>query len=194
MSSEPEFKRYPPFMYIDKTQSVSPQVMEHIHVARFKDLVDDRDIFPDIKDSPNPRRHFHVISEGSHIGPSKITTPHHFHMSYLEVPPGATAGLHAHALPEVFIPLTGRFQIIYGDHGENTLDLEPYDTVSVPPGVMRNFKNVGNVNGLMIVIYDGPGEVLGKIFINREAADELVRTRPQLARQFLRPEDMGAAP
>lgn len=193
MGANETFVRYPSYMYIDKTVSVSPEEVEAKYVARFKDLVDDDDIFPDIKLQANRRRHFHVISEGHHIGPSKITMPHHFHMSYLEVPPGGTAGLHAHALPEVFIALTGRFQIIFGDHGEHAIELEPYDTISVPVGVMRNFKNVGNVNGLLMVIYDGPGEVLGKIFMNREAADDLIRTRPQLAQQFIRPEDWGAA-
>lgn len=193
MITPPGFERYPPYMYVDATRSVSPQEMEAKYVARFKDLVDDDEVFPDIKQARNPRRHFHVISENNHIGPAGITTPHHFHMSYLEVPPGVSAGLHAHALPEVFIALSGRFQIIYGDQGEHTLELEQYDAVSVPVGVMRNFKNVGNVNGLLMVIYDGPGEVLGKIFISPDAAQDLIHNRPQLARHFLRPEDRGEA-
>lgn len=177
-------QRYQLKLYVDKTIHVDPADMEAKHVARFKDLVDDQDVFADIKNG-NPRRHFHVISEDSHLGPARITTPHHFHMSYLEVPPGVSANIHAHAAPEIFIPMTGRFQIIYNDNGTDAVDLEPLDAVSVPVGLMRTFKNVGTVNGLLMVIYDGPGEVLGKIYVSAEEAEKVRRESPKLAEDIL---------
>lgn len=185
------FKRYPPYMKIANTVSITPEDMEARHVARFSDLEDDVDVFPDIQEV-NPRKHFHVISRDHHIGPARIPLPHHFHLSFMEVPPGGTAGLHAHETPEVFIVLSGRVQMIYGDDGEHVTELGQYDTISIPPRVMRNFKNVGNVSAFMIVIYDGPGDVLGEIFVNREAAKNLLQEQPGLAAKLLRPEDIDA--
>lgn len=169
---------------IAATRAIEPAELEQSYVARFKDLVEDPEVFADIKQPGGQRRHFHVISENNHIGPAKITTPHHFHMSYLEVPPGSAALLHAHDAPEIFIAMTGRFVIQYGDDGQQQLELEPLDVVSVPVGLMRTFKNVGNVSGILMVIYDGPGNVLDKIFMHQQLADDLVANKPDLAREL----------
>lgn len=176
--------RYRMKFYVDNTISITPEELERRYIARFKDLVDDTEIFADINTAQGQRRHFHVISENGHLGPAKITTPHHFHISYLEVPPGTSAALHAHDAPEIFIPITGKFAILYGDRGEHEAALDPLDTISVPPGLMRTFKNIGNVNGILMVIYDGPGEVLGKIFVNEETAEKMKAEHPALAREF----------
>ena len=169
---------------IAPTRSISPAEMERTSVARFKDLQEDPNIFADIKQPGGTRRHFHVISENNHIGPARITGRHHFHMSYLEVPPGSSAMLHAHDAAEIFIPISGRFAIIYGDDGEHQVDLEPLDTISVPIGVMRTFKNIGNVNGVLMVLYDGVGDVLDKIFIHQRLANDLIANKPDLARDL----------
>lgn len=180
----PNDTRYQMKLYVDKTIAVAPEEMEARHVARFRDLVDDTEIFADIKTPTGQRRHFHVISEKAHLGPAKITTPHHFHISYLEVPPGVRAALHAHDAPEVFIPMSGRFAIHYGDQAQHRLDLDPLDTVSVPAGLMRTFENTGNTNAILMVIYDGPGEVLGKIYVNEDTAARMRQEQPELARDF----------
>ena len=177
-------ERYQMRMAVKDSIPIEPAELESKHVARFHDLVDDSDIFADIKTPAGQRRHFHVISEGGHLGPAKITTPHHFHISYLEVPPGTSAGLHSHDLPEVFIPMQGKFAILYGDHGEHSVELDPFDTISVPVGLIRTFKNIGNVNGLLMVIYDGPGEILGKLSVTSEIAEDLRRKSPAVARGF----------
>lgn len=177
-------QRYQMKMYVGKTIEVDPKVMEEKHLARFQDLVDDDEIFADIKTTEGRRRHFHVISENGHLGPAKITTPHNFHVSYLEVPPGIRAALHAHDAPEIFIPMNGKFALHYGDRAEHRLALDPLDTVSVPAGLMRTFENVGNTNAILMVIYDGPGEVLGKIYVNEETASRMRREKPDLARSF----------
>ncbi len=176
--------RYAMKLYVDDTISISPEEVEAKYLARFRDLVDDQEVFADIKSPEGRRRHFHVISENGHLGPAKITTPHHFHISYLEVPPGMSAALHAHDAPEVFIPMTGKFALLYGDHGEHAVEMDPFDTFSVPIGVMRTFKNIGITSAILMVIYDGPGEVLGKIFVNEETAEAMRKNTPQVARDF----------
>jgi mannose-6-phosphate isomerase-like protein (cupin superfamily) len=184
MQPETDTQRYKMKMYVKDTISITPEELESKYVARFDQLVDDSEIFADIKTQEGRRRHFHVISENNHLGPARITTPHNFHVSYLEVPPNTSAALHAHDLPEIFIPMTGRFAILFGDHGENSVELAPLDTISVPVGLMRTFKNIGNTNGILMVIYDGPGEVLGKIYVNSSTAEDMRQKNPVVARDF----------
>jgi uncharacterized RmlC-like cupin family protein len=70
-----------------------------------------------------------------------------------ECPPGNGAGLHAHEQSiENFFCLSGRFEVAWGDDGENTLVLEPMDLVSMPPGVCRSFKNIADDTGRLLVI------------------------------------------
>lgn len=169
-TSTPTRYRYSPSQELGR--NCTHEEMER-NIARYADLEDDVDIFPDIKaEEIGARKHYHVISPGSHLGPSRITTPHNFHMSYVVVPAGHGARLHAHRLPEVFIVMKGIFQIIWGNQGENSIELGPLDTVSVPVNVMRTFRNAGNEEGILQVIYDGPGEVLGEIFVRPSSAEK----------------------
>ncbi|MBN9425689.1 MAG: cupin domain-containing protein [Burkholderiales bacterium] len=154
---------------------ISPGDMKP-YIARFADLVEDKEIFPDIKTAPiGDRQHFHVISPNAHLGPSGITTPHQFHMSFLKVPPGHGARLHAHRLPEVFTVLRGRFAILWGNQAQHHVELGEFDTISVPNNVMRTFRNIGDEEGLLQVIYDGGGEVLGEIFVQPADQDHEVQ-------------------
>ena len=50
---------------------------------------------------------------------------------------------------------SSRFEISWGDRGENAIVLEPWDFVHVPKGVVRTFKNVGDVEGALFVIIQG---------------------------------------
>ena len=53
------------------------------------------------------------------------------------------------------MPLSGRWSITWGDEGENEVVLEPWDTISVPPGVMRGFQNVGDDEATLLAIVGG---------------------------------------
>jgi uncharacterized RmlC-like cupin family protein len=70
-----------------------------------------------------------------------------------ECPPGNGAGLHAHEQSvENFFCLDGRFEIAWGDTGEHSTVLEPMDFISIPPGVCRSFKNLGDKTARLLVI------------------------------------------
>ena len=66
-----------------------------------------------------------------------------FHLNLVRCEPGKSAPLHNHLTQEVFVALTGRWEVFWGPEGRCSLVLEPWDTVSVPPGVSRGFRNVG---------------------------------------------------
>jgi mannose-6-phosphate isomerase-like protein (cupin superfamily) len=66
-----------------------------------------------------------------------------------------SAALHYHPTVEVFMPASGKWAVFWGDDAENEIFLEPLDVVSVPPGVMRGFRNAGNETGVLIAILGG---------------------------------------
>jgi len=72
-----------------------------------------------------------------------------------ECPPGNGPGLHNHEITiENFLCLQGRFEVCWGDQGENRLELGPFDFVSVPSGVSRNFRNISDETGRLLAIIE----------------------------------------
>ena len=84
-----------------------------------------------------------------------------FHLNIVRCEPGRSAPLHSHLTQEVFVALTGRWEVFWGPTGERSLVLEPWDTVSVPPGLSRGFRNVGATEAFLIGIASGfdPGRI-----------------------------------
>jgi quercetin dioxygenase-like cupin family protein len=123
---------------------VTKEEMLSTRVARYKELkafphafLDtmipefERDIMSVIGDS---------VMEDSDMAPP-IANEHCFSIGLIRLEPGQGAGLHAHSTEEVFIPLNGKFTLIWGDKGDKEVTLEKWDTCSVPIGVMRGFRN-----------------------------------------------------
>ena len=65
-----------------------------------------------------------------------------FHLNIVRCEPGHAAPLHNHLTQEVFVALSGRWEVFWGPEGTRSLVLEPWDTISIPPGVSRGFPNV----------------------------------------------------
>lgn len=84
-----------------------------------------------------------------------------FHLSIVRCGPGKGTGLHNHKTVEVFMPLTGKWSVIWGDEGESELQIGQYDTVSIPPGVLRGFRNDSAEEALLLALVGGddPGRV-----------------------------------
>ncbi len=76
-----------------------------------------------------------------------------FNVAYVGAAPGNASGLHSHAEVEVFIPFSGQWSVFWneGDAREEVV-IGPMDCISVPPGVMRAFRNVGSEYGYLLVI------------------------------------------
>ena len=71
-------------------------------------------------------------------------------------PPGTGPSLHAHQQTyETFTVLKGRFEITWNDDGGERIKLDLFDTVSVPPGVCRAFRNISNEEGVLQVVITG---------------------------------------
>ncbi|HWA36367.1 MAG TPA: cupin domain-containing protein [Burkholderiales bacterium] len=84
-----------------------------------------------------------------------------YHMNLVRCAPGKSAPLHNHLTQEVFMPLSGTWEVFWGPEGARSLRLSPYDVISVPPGVSRGFRNAGTEEALLMGIAAGrdPGMI-----------------------------------
>ncbi|MEJ7584052.1 MAG: cupin domain-containing protein [Acidimicrobiales bacterium] len=85
-------------------------------------------------------------------------------MTVCEVDPGDGPALHAHhTTDEVFFVLQGRFRIEWGDRGEHAVELERFDTIAVPPRVVRRFENIGVETGYLLALVCGGAESITEV-------------------------------
>lgn len=84
-----------------------------------------------------------------------------FHLNIVCCEPGKSAPLHNHLTQEVFVALSGRWEVFWGPEGERRVVLETWDTVSVPPGVSRGFRNAGTEPAYLMGMASGqdPGMI-----------------------------------
>ena len=84
-----------------------------------------------------------------------------FHLNIVCCEPRGSAPLHNHRTQEVFVAPTGTWRVFWGPLGERSLVVEPWDTVSIPLGVSRGFRNVGDQPAYMMGLAGGrdPGNI-----------------------------------
>ena len=127
-------------------------------VARFGELRPSRQAFVDTRIPEHVRDIYNVIGRGVTEDPDlepAITAVEGFNVTYVGAGSGKGAALHSHSTVEVFIPLSGRWSVFWGDEGENEVVLDAFDCVSVPVGVMRGFRNVGEGRAYLMAILGG---------------------------------------
>jgi quercetin dioxygenase-like cupin family protein len=95
-------------------------------------------------------------------------------MTMAVCPPGTGPSLHAHQQTwETFTVLQGRFEIRWNDAGEHRIELDRFDTISVPPGVCRAFRNIGDEEGILQVLITGGVHDMSDIDFPEATAREL---------------------
>ncbi len=100
-------------------------------------------------------------------------------------PPGTGPSLHSHRKTfETFTVLKGRFEVYWNDDGGERVELEPFDTISVPPGVCRGFRNIADVEGILRVIISGGVHDLNDIDFAVKVAAEIEAIQPGLVKEF----------
>lgn len=144
-------------------QQVSDEEMSN-RIARFKELPFTEAGFVDAVLEPYKRKILNVIGPGVTEDPAlkpAITAVEGFNMTLVKAEKGKGASLHAHETVEVFMPLTGQWEIYWGDEGEQSAVLDTFDVISVPVGVMRGFRNVSDGEQVLMALLGGddPGKV-----------------------------------
>ncbi|MBT5571030.1 MAG: cupin domain-containing protein [Alphaproteobacteria bacterium] len=147
-----------------RTTTPTPEEMER-YIARFEDLPANKDrtagkIPPEAREMMTARATRTVIataSEDTPWGNGVIAGPENFTVVIAECDAGNGPGLHSHAhATETFTCLQGQFRIEWGDKGEHSIELNKFDTIAVPPKIMRRFENTSDETGLLHVTLQGP--------------------------------------
>ena len=100
-------------------------------------------------------------------------------------PPGQGPSLHSHrATFETFTVLRGRFEVTWNDRGQDRVELGELDTISVPPGVARAFRNIGTSEGLLQVIITGGVHDMNDIAFAPVVAERVKAIKPEALREF----------
>ena len=106
-------------------------------------------------------------------------------MTLAVCPPGQGPGLHSHLNTyETFTVLKGRFEVSWNDDGSGKVLLEQFDTICVPPGVCRAFRNIGDEEGILQVIITGGVHDMSDIQFSLDAKTKIEAVRPGLAAEF----------
>ena len=145
----------------------SPEYMESERVGRYKELKLSTRAFVDAQIPGYERDILSIIGRGvvedkDLIPP--ITDNRDFNIGIIRCEPGKGSSLHIHATIEVFFILSGTWAVQWQnmDGAKHEAILGQFDTVSVPIGLSRGFKNVGDETAMMLAIIGGtdPGKVL----------------------------------
>lgn len=135
-------------------------------VIRFSRVKPDWLISPNCKLPGHERANFIYVGSGSYVGsgqilgrsdqaPSNAVPGEHFSVVILLCEPGKGAPLHAHTTEEMFVALSGRWAVYWGDEAQNEVFLDCWDAVWIPAPVMRGFRNVGTEHAYLLSIIGG---------------------------------------
>ena len=155
---------------------VPRQEMLKSYVARFNDLKGSDTGLPDSDIRGRYKIIFNVFGfeppEGAEaVNPvgddaaALISPKAGFSVGFLRTIPNNGPVLHNHNTNETFIPLGGIWRFTWEASPAHTefVDLDPYDTISFPPGVPRRFENVvptpGDTQGLLLAIVAGDAPI-----------------------------------
>ncbi|MCB1969240.1 MAG: cupin domain-containing protein [Geminicoccaceae bacterium] len=142
--------------HIGKSRPISTEEME-ARVWRYDRLEGSPNAFLDAA-IPGHRR---VLYGALGVGTSDekifkaVKAAENFHIDYIRAEPGQGAALHSHDSEEVFIAMTGRWKVRWGTNGEHSTELDTFDGISVPSGVMRSFENMGDRENVLMAIIGG---------------------------------------
>jgi len=126
------------------------------HLIRFKELDQHQSSFRpvDMALARFDRRRFSVIGRPSEAtsDAKSLNSVEAFNMVYVQCDPGKGIGLHKHNTAEIFIPMTGMWEVGMGDEGESLVTLGPWDILNVPLNVMHSATNVSNAAAFLMVL------------------------------------------
>jgi uncharacterized RmlC-like cupin family protein len=138
-------------------------------ISRFKDLVstkarhaEDKGIPIEVFEMITAKSTFNIMSPenlGGQLSPKPPVVGGDagvFRLGIVTCPPGNGPGLHVHwRTHETFMALTGKWEVIWGDKGEEKTVIEPFDLIAVPPQVTRTFVNISDKDAHLLVVIQG---------------------------------------
>lgn len=146
--------------------NISPEEMEATRIARWGKVEPYGETFIESRMPGFNKRLYKLINRGvlenKGVEPA-IHGEHRFGVSLIEIPVGQGANLHSHITEEVFFPLNGKMIVIWGERGEHQVELNQWDCISVPVGLMRGFRNPNDHMLLVYSVVGGTDAEVGRI-------------------------------
>lgn len=162
---------------------LSTEEFESTRVARFKDLKSSKLPLLDAVIPGCEREIYNIIGRGvsedkTHHVP--ITDNQGFNVCIVECEPGKGTLHHDHQTIEAFMPISGTWKVFWGDDEDtHTVTISQFDVVSVPIGIMRGFRNIGDEKAMIMVTVGGTDP--GKCGWHKDVVDEAARRGYKLA-------------
>ena len=125
-------------------------------IIRFAEIMPDWDSSPDAREEGHHRAVYRYIGGPRDKEPKASLPGWEFANGIVMAPPGNGAPLHSHGFEEVFMVWHGGFEVFWVDprDGEReSVELGLYDAIRMPTGVMRGYRNSGDVNGFLYYIH-----------------------------------------
>jgi len=172
------------------TKTLRPTQQEmKTRIARFKELVPTKarhaeklGLPQEVIEMMTAKSTYNIMSPGALGGQLTPTPPviggdaGVFRLGIVSCPPGNGPGLHVHMKThETFMALSGKWKIVWGDNGEESITLEPYDLIAVPPRVTRQFINVSDQDAHLLVVIQGKPEDFDDVDRPRATAEAIER-------------------
>lgn len=89
----------------------------------------------------------------------RLADPHGLTMAWLRADAGRGMSTHRHDHAQAMIVKSGRWRITFNRDEPVSVEVGPYDVVSLPPGAWRRLESVGDDTGLAIFVTQGDGRV-----------------------------------
>jgi quercetin dioxygenase-like cupin family protein len=142
-------------------RSVSPEEMRE-RLARPDDLVWSSQPFVD-SDLPTGGADLATVvgyglTEDREQQP-RVHEPHGLTLAWLRAEPGRGMSLHRHDHAQAVIVKAGRWRVTLNREEPVSVEVGPFDTVSIPVGAWRRFESIGDQTGQLAVITEGDGKV-----------------------------------
>jgi quercetin dioxygenase-like cupin family protein len=162
-------------------------------ISRFKDLkplpIQNPSIPEKARDVVYARKLLSVIGLDDNSSPINAGAPivgaAGMTMTLAVCPPGQGPGLHNHVKTyETFTVLKGRFEVTWNNDGSGRAELEQFDTISLPPGICRAFRNIGAGEGILQVLITGGVHDMTDIAFTPRAKEDIEAVRPGLSKEF----------
>ena len=94
-----------------------------------------------------------ITQNRDHAAP--ITNPHGFSAEWLRLQPGQSVGPFAIDEKMVLIAHTGQVRVDFADGGDASVQVDAWDTFSVPGGVFRKITGIGDAPAEVLVVVSG---------------------------------------
>jgi mannose-6-phosphate isomerase-like protein (cupin superfamily) len=89
----------------------------------------------------------------------RLADPHGFSLAWLRADPGDGVGRHRIGQAQVLIVKDGRLRVTLNDADPVSVEIGPYDTLSVPKAAWRRFESVGEDAAQVVLLTEGDGRV-----------------------------------